>query len=173
MEAIGQMAEPIDASADSGAWTTERRAALHRFARRVTHNPGLADDVLHDVLATVLTSGRRFPNVADEDRFVRRAIINRTIDLSRRRRSETTALHRWHAAHRDDTPATEHPHDMTAALTELSPRARAVLALRFGEDLSYDDIAERLGGSPARHRMTVSRAIRKLRTLLTKDHGHE
>lgn len=54
------------------------------------------------------------------------------------------------------------------SLEGLSVEQRKVVELRFGENLSFDDIAIRLETSPANARQMVSRAVRKLRKLMDK-----
>ena len=51
-----------------------------------------------------------------------------------------------------------------AELAHLSPTVRALTYLRVVEGLGYDDIATMLGVSAASARMTVSRALRALRS---------
>ncbi len=48
---------------------------------------------------------------------------------------------------------------------ELSPAQREVISLRFGEDLSFDEIAARLRIKSSGARKLSQRAIQKLRTL--------
>jgi len=56
--------------------------------------------------------------------------------------------------------------ELTEALAQLSDRDREVLALRFGGDLTGPEIADLLDLSLANVQQIVSRALRKLRTLL-------
>lgn len=51
-------------------------------------------------------------------------------------------------------------------LSALAPDRQMALKLRFGEDLSYEEIAERLETSPANVRQLVSRAVRQLKKVL-------
>lgn len=62
----------------------------------------------------------------------------------------------------DEDP--DHFEDLVAPLAET---ARAVLTLRFVDDLSYDDMAAKLGCSPTAARQRVSSAVRTLRRRLT------
>lgn len=56
--------------------------------------------------------------------------------------------------------------DLAAALERLSRRERGLLALRFGGDLRAPEIAELTGLSVANVHQILSRALRRLRTLL-------
>jgi RNA polymerase sigma factor (sigma-70 family) len=57
--------------------------------------------------------------------------------------------------------------ELNHALAELTEREREVLALRFGGDLTGAEIAELLELTVANVQQITSRALRKLRTLLT------
>jgi RNA polymerase sigma factor (sigma-70 family) len=59
--------------------------------------------------------------------------------------------------------------DLAAALERLSPRERSVVALRFGADLPTREIAEMLDLSVANVQQILSRALRRLRTLLERE----
>jgi RNA polymerase sigma-70 factor (ECF subfamily) len=58
---------------------------------------------------------------------------------------------------------------LAAALERLSRRERSVVALRFGADLPTREIAEVLDLSVAHVQQIMSRALRRLRTLLDAD----
>lgn len=51
-------------------------------------------------------------------------------------------------------------------LSGLSEKGRAAIELRFYEELSFDELARRLGISPCNARKIVSRSIRKLKEAL-------
>ena len=66
----------------------------------------------------------------------------------------------------DDIARAETRADVHSLVDRLSPDHRAVITLRFGEDLSVADTALRLGRSPAAVRQLQRRAVAELRTLL-------
>lgn len=55
-----------------------------------------------------------------------------------------------------------------AGLRTLSSSQKEALALRFEQDLSFEDIAKRLETTPANARQLISRAVRKLKSFATK-----
>jgi RNA polymerase sigma factor (sigma-70 family) len=72
-------------------------------------------------------------------------------------------------------PAVEDPgHDLgldpelASALTELAPRERELIALRFGGDLTGPEIAELTGLTLANVQQILSRALRRLRVRLVE-----
>lgn len=72
---------------------------------------------------------------------------------------------------RDFAAAPDSPPDpglrraIEATLTRLRPRERDILRLAYYEDLSKDEISERLGIIPDRVRLVKSRALRSFREL--------
>jgi RNA polymerase sigma factor (sigma-70 family) len=59
--------------------------------------------------------------------------------------------------------------DLWRALQQLPPRQRAVIALRYYEDLSEADIARTLGCSVGTVKSQASKAMSKLRDLVPRD----
>lgn len=108
--------------------------------------------------------------------YARRVLVNSNIDSWRRRR--------WREAPADDLAVHPGPSvpDLTgqvadrqllvAALLALTPRERAVLVLRFYEDLSERDTAQVLDVGVGTVKSTSSRALAKLRLhpFLHPDH---
>jgi RNA polymerase sigma-70 factor (ECF subfamily) len=59
--------------------------------------------------------------------------------------------------------------ELAAAIASLGDRARHILALRYGGDLTGPEIAELLGLSLANVQQILSRSLRRMRTLLEAD----
>ena len=59
--------------------------------------------------------------------------------------------------------------ELAAALKRLSQREREAIALRFGGDLPAKEIAEVLGVSVANAQQILSRALRRLRSILDSE----
>jgi len=75
------------------------------------------------------------------------------------RRAAATA-HMPEVAHEDGRPAYEE----IAGLTDgLPPKERAAVVLRYGYDLTYDEIAAAIGSSPVAARQAASSGVRRLR----------
>jgi RNA polymerase sigma factor (sigma-70 family) len=56
--------------------------------------------------------------------------------------------------------------DLARALEHLSARQRRLLWLRYGRDLAYCDVAQRVGVSPAAARVAVHRSREAIRQAL-------
>jgi RNA polymerase sigma-70 factor (ECF subfamily) len=61
--------------------------------------------------------------------------------------------------------------ELEQALSQLSNREREVLALRYGADLSGQEVADLLGMTLANVQQIASRSLRKLRQLLAVPHS--
>ncbi|MBE0575997.1 MAG: RNA polymerase sigma factor [Desulfuromonadales bacterium] len=63
-------------------------------------------------------------------------------------------------------------HVAVAELSRLNESQRRALELRFNQGLSFAEIAEQMQTSADNSRQIISRAIRKLRTLMVKKEKH-
>ena len=61
------------------------------------------------------------------------------------------------------------PISLAAALERLPEHERHALELRVIDDLSYDQVAERLAIRPAAARLRVSRALRRLSLTASRE----
>jgi RNA polymerase sigma factor (sigma-70 family) len=86
---------------------------------------------------------------------------NVALDAIRRARPQVELVE---SAVEDTRPAYEELADLTDG---LSPKERAAVVLRYGYDLSYDQIAAALGSSPDAARQATSAGVRRLRRRTT------
>jgi len=140
----------------------KHRAHLARVARQLCGNAFDADDLVHDVVETMLR--RPPPELANERAWLGRTLRNRFIDRLRRitaRREESLA---------DRELAAEPPAgDVAAVVAELArlpDPQRETLALFALEDCNYDEIAARLGIAKATVGTRILRARRTLARAL-------
>ncbi len=138
-------------------------------AYRLTGNRADAEDLAQDVLTAVLTKWERVRRADSVDASVRTMLVNRFISTRRRSRHEPVPL----AAPDMQRVAPPSPDDwnpdhdaMWSGLMSLSPRARAVLVLRYYEDLPDVTIAAIIGCAPATVRSLAFRALAELRDNL-------
>ncbi|HTY73485.1 MAG TPA: SigE family RNA polymerase sigma factor [Actinomycetes bacterium] len=157
--------EDVDA-ADREAFDAFARArtpALLRFAYVLTGDRDKAADLVQDALERTVAAWPRVVRKDDPEGYVRRAIVHRNVSVWRRMRREHVT---------DQVPDTAYvpsdPHDaaLWSTLGELPPRMRAVLVLRFYEDLGEAQTAEVLGCSVGTVKSTTSRALVRLREKL-------
>jgi RNA polymerase sigma-70 factor (sigma-E family) len=152
-------------------FVSTRLGALVRYATVVTWDPHLAEDILQNVLVRAQSRWPRIGGLDAPEQYVKRMVVNEFLSWRRRRAARLVPLSRESL----DTlmaPAPEPtaPHDerdaMLRLVAALPPRQRAVVALRFYEDMSVDQIADLLGCAPVTVRSHLSRALAALRDAL-------
>jgi len=144
---------------------------LLRLGLMLTGDPQAAEDLVQETL--VLADRHRDRIVAMESpaAYLRRILINRHLSdqRTRARRPRETAYDDLpgHAAAPDQSSGVDHRDEAWRLLATLPPRQRAVLVLRFYEDLADADIAAVLGCSQGTVRSNASRGLATLRTHLS------
>ncbi len=147
-----------------------RLAALVRYATVVTWDPHLAEDVVQDVLVRAQARWSRIGSLEEPERYVRRMVVNEF--LSWRRRRSARLLHPGEALdghlppQADLTGGYDERDAMIRLIGALPPRQRAVIALRFYEDLAVEQIADLLGCRVSTVRTHLTRALESLRPAL-------
>ena len=140
-----------------------RGDALLRFAYLLCGDAYLAEDLVQTVLARAYA---KWPKVAGAERpeaYVKKMLVNEHLSWRRRRSSGEVAVADPEAG---AVGADESVADRDAAwrlLATLPRRQRAVLVLRYYEDLSDAGIADALGCSVGAVRAYASRALATLR----------
>jgi RNA polymerase sigma-70 factor (sigma-E family) len=152
-----------DREATFAEFVRVRWPRLVRLAYSLTLDVGRAEDLVQESLAKLWPV---WPRIRDgyPEAYVRRTIVNGAISASRRR---------WRA----EEPHWELPDLPTAAasdgvdtrdlvrreLARLSVLQRAVVVLRYAEDLTEQQVAEVLGISPGTVKTHASRGLSRLR----------
>jgi RNA polymerase sigma-70 factor (sigma-E family) len=145
-------------------YVTARGRALLRTAYLLTGNLPDAEDLVQAALAKTYLAWDRIEDRGALDGYVRRAMVNTHISWWRRRRVQefpTDELpDRAVADHAGDSDLQE---TLRRAIDRLPHRMRAAVVLRYYEDMTEAEVAERLGVSLGTVKSTVSRAVAKLR----------
>jgi RNA polymerase sigma-70 factor (sigma-E family) len=152
------------------AFTTfvaDRYKKLLRTAYLLTGDAGHAEDLLQTALIKTYRHWDRIVQRDDPTAFVRRVMAN--THASWRRRMRVSELFANPPLLRAEEPAIDigEREAMIAALAQLPPRMRAVLVLRYYEDLSEAGTAEVLGCSINTVRTHTTRGLARLRAQLT------
>jgi len=143
---------------------TSRWPGLVRLAFGLTGDRWLAEDLAQTALASAYASWWRVCRADDPDAYVRRILINASKSRLRRRRvSEQPAATAPEAAVSDPTTSVDERSALLAALQELPRRQRAVVVLRYLEDLTDAQTGALLGCSASTVRSQAARALAKLR----------
>ncbi|MGY1697893.1 MULTISPECIES: SigE family RNA polymerase sigma factor [unclassified Geodermatophilus] len=149
------------------AFVVAHEAALLRTAYLLTGDRGHAEDLVQTALARAYRHWGRVRQADVPIAYVRRLLLN--CHLSWRRRlwhgeQVVEALPDRAAADWQDAYALGD--ELRRALGELSPRARAVLVLRFYEDLTETETAALLGCSTSTVRTHTARGLAAVRRVL-------
>ncbi len=143
---------------------TSRWPGLVRLAFGLTGDRWLAEDLAQTALASAYASWWRVRGADDPDAYVRRILINASKSRFRRHRvAEQPGAVAPEAATADPTASVDDRSALLGALRQLPPRQRAVVVLRYWEDLSDAQAAELLGCSASTVRSQAARALAKLR----------
>lgn len=145
-----------------------RQPVLLRTARSLTANPSDAEDLLQTALTKTYVAWERIEDHRALDGYVRRALLNTRTSQWRKRKVDEFAceeLPEPETGGGAEDPAEQQAlHDaMWRAIAKLPDRQRAMVVLRYYEDLSEVQTAEVLGVSVGTVKSAVSRALGKLR----------
>jgi RNA polymerase sigma-70 factor (sigma-E family) len=157
--------------ADFAAFVANRSPALLSFAHVLTGDRHDAEDVVQTALAATALGWHRVRSRDNPEGYVRRAIV--TTHLNRQRRRP------WRERPSADVPEPPAPpapgedlderDAMWRVLATLPARQRAVLVLRYYEDLSEADIADVLGCSRGTVKSQAAKALDRLRQSFTPE----
>jgi len=162
---------------DFTAFVLARSARLVHFARMLCGDPGLAEDLVQTALEKAYLRWDRI-EMADPFGYVRQAVVNHHLSWVRRRpwrerpSGDTSELDlyagtpeadRSRTSTIDPSGAVDRRLAVGAALSALSRRERAVVVLRYVEDLTEQQTAALLGVAVGTVKSTNARALAKLR----------
>ncbi|MEV7980056.1 SigE family RNA polymerase sigma factor [Streptomyces sp. NPDC086519] len=150
------------------SYVRARQPILLRTARSLTANPSDAEDLLQTALAKTYAAWERIEDHRALDGYVRRALLNTRTSQWRKRRVDEFVCDEMPEPEptggEDDPAERQALHDaMWQAIMKLPARQRAMVVLRYYEDLSEVQTAEVLGVSVGTVKSAVSRALGKLR----------
>jgi RNA polymerase sigma-70 factor (sigma-E family) len=155
---------------DFEAFAAARAGALFRTAWLLTGDWQLAEDLVQDTLARVFLRWRRVARLEHPAAYARTMLVNAHVSHRRLRRNQETPT-----AELPATGSAVAPDDPGLRLTlldglaRLEPVDRAVLVLRYWEDLDVSTTADLLRLSPANVRTRSMRALARLRAVLGAD----
>src|SRR5580765_7012397 len=148
------------------ALVTDSGDRLLRLAFQLTHDHSAAEDVVQEALMAIYRSWRRrLPDVEHLEAYARRAVVNEFL-RRRRLRSSTEVVTPLvpDVAGGSFEPAVVSREVLWGALGTLPARQRAVLVLRYYEDLPDAAIATMIGAREATVRSLALRGLSALRS---------
>ncbi|GAA0421956.1 RNA polymerase sigma-E factor [Acrocarpospora corrugata] len=146
-----------------------RGTSLLRTAHLTCGSAQEAEDVLQSALERACRSWHRLRQDTNPEPYLRRIIVNLAISRARRR-----ALLRIIPTHSPpETPARRDDVELRQVLMNglraLPPRQRAVVVLRYWEDMSEAQTAKVLGCSAGTVKSQAAKALVRLRALLGEE----
>jgi RNA polymerase sigma factor (sigma-70 family) len=153
-----------------------RLAGLLRYAVVLTGDRDLAQDVVQEVLARAQVKWNKIVKTDSPDSYVRKMVLNEYLSWRR-----TWAVRNIRAvgerlvdigdrrgASRDHAQSLVDTDDVWNRLATLPRKQRAVLVLRYYEQLRDDEIAYLLDCAPVTVRSNASKALKTLRLQLER-----
>ena len=139
-----------------------RSSGLLRTAYLLTHDHALAEDLLQTALTKAWFAWGRIDGHPEP--YVRRILVNTYATWWRRRwNGELATAELPELPATDGADASDTGQDLWSAMTRLPRRQRAVVVLRYFEDLTEAETASLLGCSVGTVKSQASKALAKLR----------
>ena len=156
-------------------WVGARVPGLLRFAYLVTGSQDAAEEAVQTALTTTCEQWTRIRRTSDPDAYVRRMIANAHVSAWRKfGRKVSPVAEVTSAASADPAEAVARGDAVWRVCSALPRQQRAVVVLRFYEDLDYAEIARILEITEVTVRSHIHRALAHLRAELERgesDHG--
>jgi len=142
---------------------------LARHIRRIVRDDDTAQDLLQETMVRAWKALGRLAPDSNERAWLYRIATNASLNHQRSRARERAALSRHTAelvASGDSDDGRGDDADRSglwAEVARLPERQRLALSLRVADELDYDEIARRIGGTAAAARANVYQATRRLK----------
>jgi RNA polymerase sigma-70 factor (sigma-E family) len=150
------------------------RMTLVRLAILLVDDIASAEDVVQDAFAGLYRNWGQLRDAQAAIGYLRTAVVNGSRSMLRRRRTARAYV----PPHDTDARSAESMAMLTAehqavisALTELAPRQREILVLRYYGGLTEAEIAEATGLSAGTVKSTASRGVARLGTIIRTKHS--
>ena len=154
----------------------ERQARILRTAYRISGDWADAEDVAQEVFVRLHRHVGGFPNEAALNGWLYRVTVNLCLDRARSSRpngsntvDELPELPSQGASPEAAAVREQDKRRLMAALGLLPPRERAAVVLREIEGLSTAEVAAILGSTEGTVRSQISKAVIRLREILTEE----
>lgn len=149
----------------------ERRPALVGYAYLVCGSRSDAEEITQEAIVRTFARGRAKTSVTQAEGYIRRAIVNEAIDRSRRRkvaqsRRALVAVPDAVAGHAGQVASDAY---LEYLLTTLAPQERAVVVLKYVDDLTVAQIGAAMKLADGTVKRYLSNAAAKLRGFIEDD----
>jgi RNA polymerase sigma-70 factor (sigma-E family) len=153
---------------DFEAYAAARMTYLRQTAYLLCGDWHRAEDLVQDALGRLYVHWRRASRAENVDAYVRRTLVNAYLADRRRpwRRDVPTEFVPDRAAGEQQPQRID---ELRAALADLGPSQRAIVVLRFWDDLSVEQTAQAMGCSTGNVKSQSARGLARLREALNPD----
>jgi len=147
-------------------------APLYGVALRITRQPALAADAVHDALLQVWRNAERFDPARGSARAWLATLVRyRAMDAARKTRREVSSPEQDERADTDPNPldrllSTRDGQALHRCLQDVAPERRTLVVMAFVDGLTHAEIATRLRQPMGTVKSTIRRALLTLRTCL-------
>lgn len=138
------------------------RRALLRVALGVCREPNAAEDLVQDTAVRLLVHWDKVRAAREPFAYARTILVRLYLDQVRSREAAVVSSGGREPEAPDEYAHVESVDAAVQMIAGLPPRARAVLTLRYVEDLDDREIARVLGMSRSTVRVTAHQALRRL-----------
>ncbi len=142
---------------------------LARHIRRIVRDDDTAQDLLQETMLRAWQALERLAPGSNERAWLYRIATNASLNHQRARARERSVLERHAAELETARSADDGRRDaddragLWAEVARLPERQRLALSLRVADELDYEEIAARIGGTAAAARANVYQATRTLK----------
>jgi RNA polymerase sigma-70 factor (sigma-E family) len=161
-----------DRSGEFDEFVSQCVRSLTRAAVFITWDLADAEDVVQDALHRTAMRWDRVKGMAYPYAYARRVVVHQALRGAEERANQRRELRGWPEGFIAEPPAeggdsfatVEQRIDLARILGVLPPRQRAVVLLRFAEQLTESEVAELLGWPLGTVKSTTARALERLRS---------
>ena len=153
----------LDAAEDFRGFVVDRQRALLRTAWLLTGDWSAAEDLVQASLLRAWPHWERVSGGAGANAYVRRIMINKSIDWRHRRWRGEVPTETLPDVGREAGRDVDLQQVLVGAVRALPPRQRAVIVLRYFDDLSEIDTAAAMGCTVGTVKSQTSKALATLR----------
>ncbi|ADD42908.1 SigE family RNA polymerase sigma factor [Stackebrandtia nassauensis] len=160
-----------DPVSEFDAFARARTPALLRAAYLLTGDQHSAEDLVQSALARTMRAWKRLQRTENADAYTRKTMYHLQVRWWRRRTRERQYYQRWEqpGTVSDSSEDVGRQLELQAALRRLTAKQRAVLVLRFFEDLSVVETAEVLRCTTGTVKSQTAKALLRIRAELSHD----
>jgi RNA polymerase sigma-70 factor (ECF subfamily) len=124
-------------------WARQRMPQAYRLAVAILHDETAAEDAVQDAVLRAWAAWPRLRERSRLDAWLDRIIVNCCRDRLRRQARTSHLIRELSLV--GDGPDSDRQYALRQAMTQLSPDHQIAVTLRYFDDLSIEEIAERTG----------------------------